>query len=74
MQPAQAQTFTMLHNFTGGVDSAHPYAGLTSDSAGNFYGTTYGTTQFGGVDYGNVFKLTRQGSGWVLAAYVSGRQ
>lgn len=64
---AQAQTFTVLHNFTGGGDGAHPVAGLTSDSAGNFYGTTYGTTQFAGVNYGNVFKLEHQGSGWLLA-------
>ncbi len=67
MQPALAQTFTVLHDFTGGGDGAHPNAGLTSDSAGNLYGTTYGTTQFGGVDYGTVFRLARQGSGWILA-------
>ena len=24
-QPAQAQTFTVLHNFTGGADGAFPY-------------------------------------------------
>ena len=66
MQPAQAQNFTVLHNFTGGSDGAYPSAGLTSDSAGNLYGTTYGTTQYGGVDYGTVFKLARHGSGWLL--------
>ncbi len=63
---AQAQTLTVLHNFTGGADGAHPVAGLTPDAAGNFYGTTYGTTQFAGTDYGNVFKLEHQGSGWIL--------
>ena len=30
-QPMQAQTFTVLHNFTGGLDGAEPYAGLTMD-------------------------------------------
>lgn len=34
-----AQTITVLHNFTGGADGAFPYAGLTMDGAGNFYGT-----------------------------------
>lgn len=29
---------TVLHNFTGGVDGALPWAGLTMDSAGNLYG------------------------------------
>jgi hypothetical protein len=41
MSPAaQAQTFNVLHNFTGGQDGANPYAGVTMDAAGNLYGTT----------------------------------
>lgn len=36
---AQAQTFTILHAFTGGQDGANPYAGVTLDSKGNLYGT-----------------------------------
>ena len=36
--PAQTQTFTVLHNFTGGSDGAMPWA-LTIDRSGNFYGT-----------------------------------
>lgn len=39
-------------------------AGLTVDSAGNLYGTTYG----GGLGYGTVFKLKRQASGWILSS------
>ena len=38
-QPAQAQTFNVIHNFTGGQDGANPYAGVTLDKAGNLYGT-----------------------------------
>src|SRR6516225_3679325 len=34
---AQAQTFSVIHNFSG-QDGATPYAGLTMDKAGNFYG------------------------------------
>ena len=41
-QSAQAQTFTVLHTFTGGQDGAYPDGGLTMDGAGNFYGTTFG--------------------------------
>lgn len=37
--PAQGQTFTVIHPFTGN-DGANPYAGLTMD-AGNFYRTTH---------------------------------
>lgn len=37
---AQAQTYTVLYNFTGGTDSGLPAAQPTQDSAGNLYGTT----------------------------------
>ncbi len=37
---AQAQTLTVLHNFSGGGDGAYPVSGLTMDRAGNLYGTT----------------------------------
>ena len=69
---AQAQTFTVLHNFTGGQDGKTPNTGLTMDRAGNLYGTTsYGGYQsnsdckdLGGC--GVVFKLARGGSGWIF--------
>ncbi len=60
---AQAQTLTVLHTFTGGWDGASPFAGLTMDQAGNFYGTTAGGG-FGGE--GTVFKLSNQGSFSIL--------
>ena len=37
-RPALAQTFQVIHNFTGGADGAQPYVGLTM-VAGNLYGT-----------------------------------
>jgi uncharacterized repeat protein (TIGR03803 family) len=52
-QPAQAQTFTVIHNFSGGEDGASPYAGVTLDGAGN----VYGTANSGGIGYGTVYKL-----------------
>jgi uncharacterized repeat protein (TIGR03803 family) len=48
-------TETVLHSFTGGADGGIPAAGLTQDSAGNLYGTTF----LGGASgNGVVFKLT----------------
>ena len=65
---AQAQTFTVLHNFTGGADGGSPYAGLTRNGASNFYGTT----AVGGSDgNGTVFELRHAGSGWVLTPLYS---
>ena len=59
---ARAQTFSLLHTFTGGNDGARPVSGLTMDRAGRLYGTT----QYGGnIHLGSVYQLTRKGSGWV---------
>jgi uncharacterized repeat protein (TIGR03803 family) len=66
-QPAQGQTFAVIHSFTG-TDGANPFAGLTMDASGNLYGTTLN----GGTGYnGTVFKLRHAGSGWVLATLYS---
>ena len=67
-KPAQAQTFTVLHNFSSGQDGANPAAGLTLDSAGNLYGTAQhgGDTDNCTPGCGTAFKLTHAGSGWVL--------
>jgi len=72
---ANAQTYSVLYNFTGGQDGATPKAGVTLDQAGNLYGTAW---QAGSVDgecstrlqgrlgCGTVFELKHTGSGWVL--------
>jgi uncharacterized repeat protein (TIGR03803 family) len=57
--PAQAQTETVLYNFTGGGDGGNPQSNLTFDGAGNLYGTTNGGGLFG---YGTVFELSPNGS------------
>ncbi len=69
--PALAQTFQVLHYFTGGLDGAHPYTGLTMDRAGNLYGTAeYGGSQandchiVGGC--GTVFEMVHQGAGFIF--------
>jgi len=74
-QAAQAQTFNVIHNFTGGDDGrdgAKPENGLTMDNAGNLYGTTLrgGNGPCTGDDglsgCGTVFELKHVGSGWIF--------
>ncbi len=72
-QSAQAQTFKVLYNFTGGADGASPQAGLTMDAEGNLYGTTFGGGYSNCPQYvgelpgcGVVFKLSKLPSGWDL--------
>ncbi len=66
-QPAEAQMFTVIHQFTGGADGAIPQAGLTNDPAGNLYGiTTYGGSDNCQQGCGVVFKLSKLHSAWVL--------
>jgi uncharacterized repeat protein (TIGR03803 family) len=71
-RPAQAQTETVLYNFTGGSDGSTPQSRLTFDGAGNLYGTT----NSGGLGYGTVFELSPNGSGgWnetVLYSFTGG--
>src|SRR5271167_2212021 len=66
---AKAQTFTVLHTFTGGADGAAPAAGLTEDAAGNFYGTaSAGGSPACTFGCGTVYKLTHHGSSWLFNA------
>lgn len=59
-------TETVLYDFTGGNDGAHPSAGVIADAKGNLYGTT----QSGGADNeGTVFKLTPKGKLVVLNGF-----
>jgi uncharacterized repeat protein (TIGR03803 family) len=67
----QAQTFTLLHSFTGGNDGANPFASLTRDKAGNLYGATlHGGT---GHDAGTVFKLDTTGTMTILYNFTGER-
>jgi len=64
---ANAQTFTLLHMFTGSPDGANPFGGLVADRNGNYYGTT----EYGGVhNYGSIFELSPpalSGGAWTEA-------
>jgi len=76
-QSAQAQTYQVLYNFTGGQDGEYPWAGLTMDGAGNLYGTAAEGGYTGGScgslysGCGTVFKLSHKNSGWVFAPLYS---
>jgi len=59
----QAQTFSVLHNFTAGTDGSNPVAGVTVAPAGVLYGAAEGGGTYG---YGTVFKLTPHDSSWVF--------
>lgn len=77
VQTSQAQTYTVLHRFTAGVDGATPYSGLIWDGGANFYGTTsqggyVNSACFdlgGGVatGCGVVYRLRRSGSDWTFS-------
>ena len=68
-QSAQAQTFSVLHSFTGSPDGAYPFAGLVRDAKGNLYGTTNGG---GASSYGTVFKVDSKGKETVLLSFIGG--
>ena len=66
-----AQTYSLLHSFTGGHDGSHPLSGLVMDRAGNLYGTTStgGSLQgvCGGIGgCGTVFRLSQKDGAWMF--------
>ncbi|MGA2370496.1 MAG: choice-of-anchor tandem repeat GloVer-containing protein [Candidatus Korobacteraceae bacterium] len=66
--PGQAQTFKVLHTFTGGGDGAYPQAPLTMDGAGNIYGAAY---SHGASGLGTVFRLQPKNTSWIFTPLYS---
>jgi len=72
-QPAQAQTYTVLHAFAAGTDGAVP-GPIIRDAQGNLYGTT----RFGGIPLcgedtcGTVYKVDSAGNETVLYRFEGG--
>ena len=67
-QPAQAQTYSVLHSF-GGKHGKWPLAGLVRDREGNLYGTT---ANGGSYFAGTVFKLNSMAEEKVLYSFCPG--
>jgi hypothetical protein len=59
-----AQTFNVIHDFTGGVEGALPNT-VVIDTAGNLYGTADGAET--GEGYDTAFKLSQQGGHWIYS-------
>jgi uncharacterized repeat protein (TIGR03803 family) len=77
LSPANGGTWTVtiLHSFNNnGIDGTLPAGPLTFDAAGNLYGTT----SYGGTNYGTIFELTPQtGGGWneeILYTFINGNE
>jgi uncharacterized repeat protein (TIGR03803 family) len=68
-------TESVLYNFAGGNDGAHPTMSMIFDKAGNLYGTTWGSWGGGSEGYGSVFELSRSQGTWtenVLHSFTDG--
>ena len=66
---AQAQTLSVVHNFTGGSDGGNPVNGFMMSATGTLYGTA---SSGGGSGYGVVFKITGKGDETVLHSFAGG--
>jgi uncharacterized repeat protein (TIGR03803 family) len=62
-QPAHAEKFETLHEFTSGRDGHSPMAGVIADQSGNLYGTT---AKGGASGAGTVFRVDKNGKEKVL--------
>jgi len=60
----EAQTFNVIHAFSGGGDGSNPYAGVTVGPGGVLYGTAAAGGNHGA---GTVFKLSPVNSSWVFS-------
>lgn len=69
MPSARSQTFTVLHEFSGGVDGAAPPSGVILDPTGNFYGVT---DNGGPFNYGVVYRLDTAGKESLLHGFLGG--
>ena len=64
-QTAPAQTFHVIHTFTGGPDGYEPYSGLTIDRGGRLYGTT--------SEYvaGTVYEIKPVNGSWIFTTLLN---
>jgi uncharacterized repeat protein (TIGR03803 family) len=69
VQSTRAQSFNVIHNFTGGTDGANPLNGLMMGASGNMYGTT---SAGGAYNNGTVFRIAPPGLIQTLNAFKGG--
>ena len=62
---AQAQTFQVIHSFTGLAEGGEPLAGVSIDRAGNVYGTV-ATGNFGSRN-ALIYKLVQKNGTWIFS-------
>src|SRR5690349_7577516 len=66
---AQAQTFTVVHNFTGGNDGGNPVSGFLMNAKGMLFGTA---STGGHAGLGVVYKVGGTGAVTVLHSFMGG--
>jgi len=64
-QLGHAQTFSVLHTFSGGADGYQPYSGVTIDRGGHLYGTT---SEYTG---GTIYEMKEADGSWVLTTLLN---
>ncbi len=69
VQSTHAQSFSVIHNFTGGTDGANPLNGLLFGAGGVMYGTT---SAGGAYNNGTVFRIGPTGVFSTLYAFRGG--
>lgn len=66
---AQAQTFTVLHTFTGTTtDGSNPTSGVILDANGNLYGTT---PDGGSANFGTLYRIDTTATFSLLASFTT---
>jgi uncharacterized repeat protein (TIGR03803 family) len=66
---SHAQTFTVLHSFSGSSDGANPEAGVVLDSGGTLYGTTVSGGPSGA---GTIFKVDPNSNSSLVYRFTGG--
>jgi uncharacterized repeat protein (TIGR03803 family) len=70
---ADGSSFSTVHEFTGGADSADPVGGLVLGTDGNFYGSTDVIVGAGAPTTGTLFRMTADGQVTTLHTFPSGQ-
>ncbi len=66
-----AGVVSVVYSFAGPAKGGvYPLAGVVQDAAGNFYGTTNGNTDQGGIDLGSAWRISSTGQFSLLHAFI----